>query len=505
MIAPTRENCTPVQCHDILPAHGQQRCDCRCVGLGPPPHARCPHQPWPQAGHSPRHPLVRALQQRRSWVLGLMLAAPLLFLAVATSELTARAALLPWQSDLLPAAAGQGGGSGGSSARSGGGGGRRHGLRRRLGEEGASSTAAGTQQEQPGAGGQEPPVVWLYTLLGADYEGTAELLPHWLRHYLGTLGFSKNRLLVGAALRLRWRSRAPGAWVRSQDAWGPGPSSVGRSSEVCGQVRGQQQVCTAPGVNASCLSAPCLALAPQNGAVLLPPTLPLAGGSQPQLHAARGSCRVPGSAGGAGAVGGGTPCVDRPLLLGRTPQGVVARATLAPVLHPCPRPPPRRAATYCCPALAASGCGVQRAARPLLLLPLPLLPPPPLAAEAPAGLRGGAGEAAAAAGACGQRGGLDSDSRQRRVPHVHRCANTSALAAALSSAAALLPRVMLPGCRFLEHVLWSGELGGCMCHAAICFIGGTARLPQVPPPSRSCCGPQSRGPATGCRARWWTG
>jgi hypothetical protein len=40
------------------------------------------------------------------------------------------------------------------------------------------------------------PRAWLYTLLGADYEGTAELLPHWLRHYLHTLGFSCERLLV---------------------------------------------------------------------------------------------------------------------------------------------------------------------------------------------------------------------------------------------------------------------------------------------------------------------
>lgn len=38
--------------------------------------------------------------------------------------------------------------------------------------------------------------VWLYTLLGADYEGTAELLPHWLGHYLHTLGFSRERLLL---------------------------------------------------------------------------------------------------------------------------------------------------------------------------------------------------------------------------------------------------------------------------------------------------------------------
>ena len=40
------------------------------------------------------------------------------------------------------------------------------------------------------------PQVWLYTLLGADYEGTAELLPHWLAHYLRTLAFPRERLLV---------------------------------------------------------------------------------------------------------------------------------------------------------------------------------------------------------------------------------------------------------------------------------------------------------------------
>lgn len=54
------------------------------------------------------------------------------------------------------------------------------------------------QEEQRGAkhASSNMPAVWLYTLLGADYEGTAQLLPHWLRHYLITLQFSKDRLLI---------------------------------------------------------------------------------------------------------------------------------------------------------------------------------------------------------------------------------------------------------------------------------------------------------------------
>jgi hypothetical protein len=44
----------------------------------------------------------------------------------------------------------------------------------------------------------QPPCMncWLYTLIGADYPGTADLLPHWLGHYLGPLGFARDRLIV---------------------------------------------------------------------------------------------------------------------------------------------------------------------------------------------------------------------------------------------------------------------------------------------------------------------
>jgi len=47
---------------------------------------------------------------------------------------------------------------------------------------------------------QQPPPSnnnhWLYTLLGADYEGTSALLPHWLDHYLHRLKYDPTRLLV---------------------------------------------------------------------------------------------------------------------------------------------------------------------------------------------------------------------------------------------------------------------------------------------------------------------
>jgi hypothetical protein len=39
------------------------------------------------------------------------------------------------------------------------------------------------------------PNVWLYSLIGADYHGTASLLRHWLRHYL-RLGFHKENFVL---------------------------------------------------------------------------------------------------------------------------------------------------------------------------------------------------------------------------------------------------------------------------------------------------------------------
>lgn len=37
---------------------------------------------------------------------------------------------------------------------------------------------------------------WLYTLVGSDYEGSAAMLPHWLDHYLLTLGYNKDKLIL---------------------------------------------------------------------------------------------------------------------------------------------------------------------------------------------------------------------------------------------------------------------------------------------------------------------
>lgn len=60
----------------------------------------------------------------------------------------------------------------------------------------AADGAAAASQQAAQAATAPPARHWLYTLVGADYEGAAALLPHWLDHYLGPLEFDPERLLV---------------------------------------------------------------------------------------------------------------------------------------------------------------------------------------------------------------------------------------------------------------------------------------------------------------------
>lgn len=178
-----------------------------------------PPSPPRLQSHGRQVTLLRCNQRTR--LLGLLVCCPLAFIAITTFWGRGSHPLRPDGLHLLhhPAAhsggaeeAGGQGGRGGTPGSASSSRGERSGVRRLISSDswqqqqqhqwgragGGGSAERRWQQPERGPPGAAAPAprVWLYTLVGADYEGSSALLPHWLRHYLVALQFPAHRLLV---------------------------------------------------------------------------------------------------------------------------------------------------------------------------------------------------------------------------------------------------------------------------------------------------------------------